>query len=246
MFTLHQDNNLGCPKALQDALDWFFNLEECGVILEHDMLPDQSFFHFCSLMLDRYRDNERVMHISGNFFQPQVVGDSSYYFSHIPHIWGWATWRRTWRLYDVEMKDFMSFKRSRRINKIFFDILNRVKWEYLFERIYLNKLDTWDFQLVYTLMNYNGLSVIPGVNLVSNIGFGKNSLHSQNESSSFANVPSLVMRRPLKHPLNIEVNRDADLYTSRHNFYCGFKMEFLMKIGLFNLIKRVHVYLKML
>ncbi|EKE21540.1 MAG: Protein containing nucleotide-diphospho-sugar transferase protein, partial [uncultured bacterium] len=93
------DKNVGCHTAVPAAVSWFFENEEEGIILEDDCSPDLSFFTFCETLLERYRDDEEVMMISGDNFQPsefKTRNDSSYYFSGIANIWGWATWRRAW------------------------------------------------------------------------------------------------------------------------------------------------------
>ena len=67
--TLYRDENLGCGKAVSEAITWFFEHVEEGIILEDDCLPNNSFFTFCSELLDRFRTTDKIMHISGNNFQ---------------------------------------------------------------------------------------------------------------------------------------------------------------------------------
>lgn len=102
--TLFREENLGCRNAMSSAISWFFSEVEEGIILEDDCLPDPSFFRYCGELLERYRDDERVMNISGvnSLLRGAELGDS-YYFSRYPHIWGWASWRRAWRNYSPDM-----------------------------------------------------------------------------------------------------------------------------------------------
>ena len=105
--TLFRDQNLGCKLAASKAIDWFFEQELEGIILEDDCLPDQSFFWFCQELLGKYRDDTRIMHIGGTNFQfGKERTKYSYYFSRYAHVWGWASWRRAWKFYDVEMKNW--------------------------------------------------------------------------------------------------------------------------------------------
>jgi hypothetical protein len=111
--TLFREQNLGCKEAVSSAITWFFEQVEEGIILEDDCLPSDSFFSFCAELLEKYRDDKRIMMISGDNFQDGIQrGDASYYFSSVPWIWGWATWRRAWRLYDREMQTFPSFVKA--------------------------------------------------------------------------------------------------------------------------------------
>ena len=74
---LYRDKNLGCKIACSSAIDWFFEHVDEGIILEDDTLPHPTFFQFCEELLKRYRDDERIMLISGGiiFFTP-VIFDS--------------------------------------------------------------------------------------------------------------------------------------------------------------------------
>ena len=117
--TLFRDKNIGCRLAVSSALDWFFSHVAQGIILEDDCLPNQSFFPYCEELLNRYQDNEKVFMISGNNFllEPQAES-TSYYFSRLTHVWGWASWRRAWSGYDISLKDYPEFIENKIIEKI--------------------------------------------------------------------------------------------------------------------------------
>ena len=118
--TLFREKNLGCKIAVSSAISWFFENVEEGIILEDDTFPTQSFFWFCQELLDFYRNDSRIMHISGNNFQlGKIRGEGSYYFSKYNHIWGWATWKRAWRFYDVSLNTFPIFVQRKVIKNIF-------------------------------------------------------------------------------------------------------------------------------
>jgi hypothetical protein len=103
--TLFRAENLGCKAAVSSAISWFFSHEEEGIILEDDCLPCESFFYFTTILLEKYRHDERIAHIAGSNFQDgKKVGDGSYYFSDLYNIWGWATWKRVWKDYDAELR----------------------------------------------------------------------------------------------------------------------------------------------
>ncbi len=104
--------NVGDRARCTSGLNSTFERVDRAIILEDDTVPDVSFFYFCQEMLNRYYDTERVMHVGGtNFLQglqptsSPITGDS-YYFSRLPIVWGWATWRRAWQKYDPMMKQW--------------------------------------------------------------------------------------------------------------------------------------------
>ncbi|MFH1427813.1 MAG: nucleotide-diphospho-sugar transferase, partial [Patescibacteria group bacterium] len=127
--TLFRDKNLGCKLAVSSAIDWFFDNVEEGIILEDDCLPDPSFFKFCQELLVKYREDSNVMCISGDNFNPNLYnGSDSYFFSKVASIWGWASWRRAWKYYDIEMKSFLLFSKNNKVKKIFNSRLEQKAW----------------------------------------------------------------------------------------------------------------------
>lgn len=218
--TLFRKKNLGCGKAVSDAINWFFRSEEAGIILEDDCLPTISFFRFCDELLEKYADDERIMHISGDNFQKgKVRGSGSYYFSKISHIWGWATWRRAWRLYDFEIKSLDNFIEQ----KVFLDIWQNRSiskyWLKQFRKVSKEEIDTWDYQWNYCLIINNGLSILPNVNLVENIGFSSEATHT----NSRAKLPKgNELNFPLVHPEFLIPNLAADVYTFKKQYHQNF------------------------
>lgn len=207
---LFQEKNLGGKKGPTTALDWFFENEEEGIILEHDCLPSEDFFRFCEELLEKYRNTDKVKMISGDNFQfGKKYGDASYYFSHFPHIWGWATWRRVWREYDGDMRTYFNFKKNNKIAQIFKKRRVQKYWLNLFDKLYHNKLDVWDGQVAYTIYDHDGVVVLPNVNLVSNIGFSEEATHTKDPNDVLSNIPTEKIGTII-HPSLIIVNSEAD------------------------------------
>jgi mannosyltransferase OCH1-like enzyme len=170
--TLFREENLGCRRAVSGAISWFFENEPEGIILEDDCLPADSFFGFCSALLEKYRYDERVGHISGSNDQSGVKrGDGSYYFSTLTGIWGWAGWRRVWKDYDINMDSYPLFEQLNYIERIPGHAPFKYYWKHKFHTHHYNKnLDSWSFQYAYLNLINNRLSINPNVNLISNIG----------------------------------------------------------------------------
>jgi hypothetical protein len=169
--TLFQDHNLGCKHAVSGAISWFFENEEMGIILEDDCLPDLSFFMFCQELLERYKDNEQIMMIAGtNYLFNKVEMKESYYFSKYYAIWGWATWKRAWLYYDVNMSDWPRMREEKYLSSFFCHPRIVAFFEEMANKTYNGQLDTWDIQWVITCAAKSGLAICPKYNLVSNIG----------------------------------------------------------------------------
>jgi hypothetical protein len=199
--TLFRDENLGCGKAVSQAITWFFENVEEGIVLEDDCLPDSSFFSYCAELLNRYRQDQRVFLISGN----NLIGTAwkpewhSYFWGH-PGVWGWASWRRAWNLYDYQMEGWEKAEIKNRIR----DAMKTEGWfEYyysMYESACNGTLDTWDIQWCYTILKNGGLTANPSVNLVKNLGFGNQSTHTSIGNHPFSDLSISTLEFPLTHP----------------------------------------------
>ena len=220
VLTNYSDVNLGCRKRIYTGLDWVFSQVEEAIILEDDCLPDPSFFRFCEELLEEYRHNTKIMLVSGQNLQfGQKRRNYSYYFSRYNHCWGWATWKRAWQYYDDTMELWPLVKNENWL----FDILQDEQafryWSATFQGMY-EGFDTWDYPWLFACYINQGLSVLPNINLVSNIGFGKEGTHATDTNSILANIPVEEMQFPLKHPPFIVRDTQADNFTER-TFYSG-------------------------
>jgi hypothetical protein len=211
------DTNLGCRVAMSEAITWFFEHEEEGIILEDDCLPADSFFRFCDEMLEKYRHDTRIRHITGcNLQHGKIWGDASYYFSNMTHVWGWASWRRVW----VDYKDLPKYNTpalKEQLGNIFSDPMLVESWLDIFNRLLAGKLNSWGYQLDLVNFFNNGLTIIPNNNLISNIGFHPEATHTINPESIYANVPVTEMGE-ITHPIFVLPQKQADMMTLTHDF----------------------------
>lgn len=208
---LHRERWLGCGRAMAGAIDWFFSHVDEGIVIEDDCLPHPDFFPYCAELLERYRDDPRVMHIGGDN-APGIGWDApdSYRFIRWPKVWGWATWRRAWQYYDRDLSEWAARTRGHRARRVLPDRQDREVWIPRLERLRTTgRPDTWDYQWVATLVLRGGLSVLPASNLVTNIGFGPAATHTRDPANPQAARPSRAIL-PLHHPDGVRLDRAAD------------------------------------
>lgn len=215
--TLFREENLGCGRAVRSAIDWFFENEEAGIILEDDCIPDESFFPYCEELLARFEHDLRVMTISGNNYQEgRKVSAHSYYFSIFHHIWGWATWRRAWKLNDRTLSIWKEGGGRELLKRLFDKMRDRRYWQICFDYVAEGRLDTWDYHWLLSCWTHGGLCIIPEVNLVRNIGFGWQATHTRRPRLIFFDHRPMTF--PLVHPSQIEVCMSADRYEQAEHF----------------------------
>ncbi|MFV8339782.1 nucleotide-diphospho-sugar transferase [Flavobacterium sp. LB3P21] len=206
--TLIRNENLGCGIAVQNALNWFFDEVEMGIIIEDDIIPHNFFFMYAELLLNKYKYHEDVFSINGCSLAYEN-SDYDYGITRYFNMWGWATWRRsnelvriTWPLYNKE-SDFN--KDSEILQMLKLPILLPQKewfnnWSYLFDNTKKNKIDTWDYQWIYTCLRNQMICIRPNFNMITNIGFNENSTHTLQASHfKLIDIKIDVLNRDLKN-----------------------------------------------
>ena len=213
--TLYRDKNLGCRIAVSSAIEWFFNQVEMGIILEDDCIPSLSFFKFCDQMLIEYKSNKNIFMISGhNRIGTWCNEEKDYFFSNVGCIWGWATWRESWRNFDIEMsnleilnkENFLEKQFNEKSGKIIKTILQDAK-----NKIDKKKIDSWAYPWFYTRVFNNGISLMPSLNLVKNIGFNSpEATHYKNKNKVYDVLENYELTFPLKKNDSINIDRKYD------------------------------------
>lgn len=215
--------NLGCGRRISSGLDWVFEQAERAIVLEDDCVPDPTFFPYCAELLERYADEPRVGMISGcNFRASAAPPTESYFFSAYNFIWGWAAWRRSWRLFDATMTRWPELRDSRWLQTWLRSRTAAAYWHERFDAMHRGQIDTWDYPWTFSLWASGLVSILPSVNLVTNIGFGPGATHSPAADGRLG-IAAARMSFPLRHPATITRDFSADHFFERHVFRIGWK-----------------------
>ena len=181
-------------------------------------------------MLLRYRYDDRIMMISGtNYLLNRLEIPESYCFSRYYAIWGWATWRRAWHNYDISMGQWQAQKKNKMVNSFYAEKFMRQHIISMFDLAYNNLIDTWDIQWFYSCLSHNAVSIVPKINLVSNIGLvGTHT--SSDVSNNFMPIFELDLVN-IKHPQEVlpNSNYDSIFFKERLKESPGLKFKKLLK-----------------
>lgn len=209
----YSDVNLGVGGRPATGIRWVFEQVEEAIIFEDDCVPHPTFFRYCDDLLEKYRDDERVMHISGdnwNFGGQQ--GPFSYFFSAYCYSCGWATWRRAFQHYDPDIKLWPTLRDTSWLLDILGDPRAVEFWKYKFDLTFTTGMEKngWDWPWLFACWAHRGLSILPSSNLISNIGFGEDATHTTSTEDDRAYVPLIEMTFPLRHPPYMVRDVEAD------------------------------------
>lgn len=177
--TQYSQYNQGCRWGVSNAISWFFNYEKLGIILEDDILPEPDFFTYMDKLLNLYKNNSRIGHISGANLLPDLYkGTEEYYPVIRGSVWGWGSWKRAWDNYDSRLASYSPKNYDSALKKLGIPKKIRDFKVDCLNRISSGDLDTWDYIWDYSLVNSNLLAINPSGNLINNIGFSSDATHT--------------------------------------------------------------------
>lgn len=221
--TKYAERNLGLEANVELGLDWAFDRVDRAIVLEDDCIPDPTFFRFCADLLDRYAEDPRVWHISGDAHGvPERMFRASYDFSTWASVWGWATWADRWHAHRAEFDRDHAGAEERvgrvprtapalRGTQVLPDpgsLVTEAAVRHFTDVARDADGDSrgWDHHWWVTIMSRRGLSIMPRVTLVENDGYGEGATHTRADK---APEPAAAMEFPMTHP-PVDLNRDVE------------------------------------
>lgn len=224
VYTNFRDVPVDSRTSIENAINWMFENEEYGIILEDDVLPDVTFFEYVKQLLFKYKDNHKIFGISGNCFIKNKKKDADYYFSQYAHIWGWATWRRSWILYENNLKKY----NEQSLIEVICSVTSREDFLKYWLQRFSGDYVTYDYALNFSMWKNKKYMIAPTVNLVKNIGFGRYATHTLDDGGWVARLHSKKMSFPMRHPSQIVVSGNHDRWEDIHVFRT--KLDFFRKV----------------
>lgn len=177
---LYLDKNYGLYTVGQKTMDLVWSKVDRCIFLEDDILPAIDYFRFCEDLLEYYKDDTRVSMICGmNHMETWKSEDVDYFFSFRGSIWGCAIWKRTYELnwnLDYQKNPYL-METLFRHTKGMKDYQKQVM-DYVETGAHEGHRPGAEFFFKNSFFAQNQLSIIPSKNLISNIGFGDGSAHS--------------------------------------------------------------------
>lgn len=219
---LFREKNIGAGLAVSQSISWMFDHVSEGIILEDDCLPSDTFFDFMAFALDKFRENNSIMHINGtNFLRNRKFNfTGTFYYSKLAHPWGWATWKRAWKHFDFDMSNLAEFKQLEKIKNLTSKPEHQNYYLNLFELTTKGRFDSWDFQWVYTILNLNCNVITPVKNMVTNIGFGAQATHTTYLRTRIGGMKRNEIHE-FRPPISENTHRKADDFSISMNLLEG-------------------------
>jgi len=223
IYRLYRSKHLSVYDSIPKSINWFFLKEKYGIILEDDCIPVKDFFYFCETLLKKYLNNKLINSIGGSNFCKKKISEI-YYFSKYNHIWGWATWRRSWKNFDLNIKFWKKYKKTNHWKLLHDNDNEKEYWEKKFDKIYGGSIYTWDYSWQACAWYKSQLSIIPNKPLVKNVGFDDEATYTIGRNFNYhAMRTNLIID---KYNDNIIQNLEADNDVFKNFFREGKKFKF--------------------
>ncbi len=216
--TLFRDENLGCAKAVNGAITWFFENEEYGVIIEDDIIVSQDFFKLCEDLLPRYAHEDKIMQISARNNSYRTDIDNTYVYTQCMYCWGWATWRRAWAKIDMSMSSVKTITLSYLIKRL--GLFRGIKMLHNFKEgsNHLDTFSSWATRWYLSIIANDSLTICAGPNLALNIGMDSGTHYEEGMKDPYANLPLGSICWPLVYNDDLRPDKKQKKCESRDYF----------------------------
>ena len=171
------DENLGLKNNILNGINTIFNNHDSAIFLEDDLVVSKSFLDYMIKSLKIYKNEKKIMHISGYNFKTFIGKKTRSYFSRNMNCWGWATWKKTWENNNNFQENIFSSlkKKDRRL----FNIYGFEKdYESQLIRNQKGEISTWAIYWYQFIFIQNGLCLQPIKSLVNNTGADGSGVHN--------------------------------------------------------------------
>jgi GT2 family glycosyltransferase len=178
---VERDRNVGLARSVVEGVTQVCDSHGRAIVVEDDLVLSTTFLAYMNEALERFRDDERILHVGGYMFPVELGCPHDSVFLPFTSSWGWGTWSRAWRHYDPTASAYAALERDRAArrrfdldgSKAFFEMLRAAR---------AGRLDSWGIRWYLSVFARGGLSIYPRRSLVRNEGFGEDATHTKSAS----------------------------------------------------------------
>jgi hypothetical protein len=169
--TRFREQNIGLRRSVVDAVTWVTAEHGEVIVIEDDLLPGPDALPYLAHMLDRYRDDPRIGHVSGyNVVPGSVLADrAGSRLSVYPESFIWATWSRAWAHYDDSLA-WPAPRDGSGLRRVVGNRFAALRWAQNFADARAGRISSWAYRWIASLWRHGLLVVTPNVNLSTYIG----------------------------------------------------------------------------
>lgn len=221
LHTLYQEKNLGCGRGPYEAMSWFFQNEEKGIVLEDDINPHPLFFSYMEDLLERYKNDNAVGMVTAHNLQRYYSSKNSYYFTYeMAGTLGWGTWRRVWEKFDFDIP-FVPEVLEESLKRYGMPRLCRKKTVNSYKKwLSRDRHDCWDYQFDYYLLVNHYLNARANSCLTSHEGDDGDATHSEYSNPGYSMEVNVPLFETISHPGSVKVDSSVKRRMLKREAHC--------------------------
>ena len=183
-----REKNFGLAHSILSGVNHVSSLYDRVIVLEDDVITAPSFLTFMNNALEFYQTNKSIFSVSGYPYSIKIPGSykKDVFISYRASSWGWGTWKDRWEKVDWEVKDFNSFIKDKKAQKLF----NRAGEDVtpMLKAQIWGEIDSWAIRWTYSHSKHNAYCLLPIIPLCKNIGTDSSGTHSATSQRFDVNI----------------------------------------------------------
>jgi len=234
--TIHAaEKNKGLANSVMSGVSEMLAIFDRVIVLEDDLVASKYFLRFMNEALDKFENDDNICSIHA-FSYPPACPEVQYFLRRGADCWGWATWRRGWKLFSSDSRKLHEEIVKRKLSKLF-DRDGAFPYTKMLKDQADGKIDSWAIRWYASAFLAEKYTLQSNVMLVKNIGWGNEathcSSHKQNYEIILSDTPVLF-----DHTAEVEPAESVKIY--RHYLQMD-KIPFLTRcmIKVKKIIKRL-------
>jgi len=198
------EKNKGLASSIVEGVTDVVSKYGKAIILEDDLVTSKYFLSFMNNALEYFENNDDVACISG-YIYPTKENLPDLFFLKGADCWGWATWKKSWDLFE-EKGDVLLHKLTSGEHSVDFNFYNTYPYIQMLKDQIAGKNKSWAVRWYASAYLSGKLTLYPGRSLVRNIGFDGTGIHSGRQSVSYTDFPGT---ETIIHPIPVIENTAA-------------------------------------
>ena len=171
--------NKGLANSVIEGVTKIVNEFGRVIVLEDDLITSKYFLEYMNTALEKYKDEEQVVQVSGYCYPSDVILKKNVsFFLPMTTSWGWATWDSSWKIFDENANGYEALKKDVELERKFNLDNTYPLSNMLFEQMERKSIDSWVIRWWWSVFMKGGITLFPDKSLVKNIGFGIDGTHT--------------------------------------------------------------------
>ena len=233
---IRRKQNMGLANSVIEGVTQLVNEYGKVIVFEDDLLSSPYTLQYFNNALDRYEDEEKVMHIGAYMYNLKTSNLPETFFYRAASSWGWATWARAWKNFEPDIDKLIGQFDKEKIGR--FSIEHTMNFWRQVQEFKAGRNNSWAIRWYASIFLNDGLTLNPAKSLINNIGNDGSGVHSNPENMYQVNIS----QKPVSY-FPDEIKENPQAYAAIKNFLKNRKGNLLQR-GVRYLVKLKVKYLK--